>query len=308
LKGDDAMKARSILIVLLILAIGGGGGGYLYYDSVLTYTDNFTDCPIKAFRSTVTAPSAASQFATQQSYGSLENTEKCNKDCAHGNLTACAVYGLAVQYGVFVPKSDEEARDRYAAACEGGVDIGCGLSAYMDKIEADKKQAEAREAEKKAYAESVERVKAAKEEAALRKQQALDHFGGMGPMMSAAMVKYNSGNFHFLLYETPRLSQRHVFKGAEVPPEDLDLKAFLEAKYLNGTQGVKAEELLSLLDEFRTMGINQLRLDHFVENMEESKIPKNHKYYKAKYTFLYHLAEAEIPVLEEVEKKMTAMP
>jgi hypothetical protein len=302
------MKSKGVLIVLLILVIGGLGGGYLYYDSVLTYTDDFTDCPIKAFRAAVTEPAAAEKFAGQQSYGSLDNTEKCRKDCAHGNLTACAVYGLAVQFGVFVAKNEEEARDLFAQACEGGVDLGCGLSANMDKIEADKKQAAAKEAEKKAFAALVERVKAEKQNAQDRKQQALDHFGGAGPMLTAAMVKYNKGNFHFLLYETPRLSGRHTFKGAANLPEDMDLKAFLEAKYVNGPDGVKAEELLSLLEEFRTKGIDQLRLDHFVENVDEGKIPKTNKYFKAKYTFLYHLAEAEIPVLEEVEKKMTTVP
>ncbi len=298
---------KSIIMFAAILAVCGGIVFYLYYDTVLTYTDDYTDCPIKAFKAAVTDPSKGAGFATQQSYGSLENTEKCNMDCGHGNQTACAVYALAVQYGVFVPQSEQEAKDRYSQACEEGAKIACDLSAYIEKLKDDAKKALELEAEKAARAALLERVKLAKVEAENLKQEALDYYkGGTGPMTSAAMVKYNQGNFHYLLYEMPMLSGRHAFKGSEKMPPDMGLREFLEAKYVNGSWGVKAEELLALLEEFQTTGMAQLKLDHFVEDKEESDIPKNNKYFKAKYTFLYHLAEAEIPVLEETAKKMAS--
>lgn len=296
------MKTKVILVVLSLLMVGGAVGMYVYYDNVLRFQDDYTDCPVTAFRTAVTAPAQAAAFATEASYGSLSKTEKCSLDCKHGNPMACAVYGLALQEGIFVMQDRNDARNAYKRACDRGENIGCALATQVDQLVEEEQRKKAEAETKKKNAGKIAKVEEARQGAALRKKQALAHFNGVGPMLTEAMVKWQADNVKFLLYEKPMLSKMHQIPGPA--SKDLDFKAFVSSKYVNGTSGLKLDEMLEFFDKYRRLGVMQIRLDHYVEKKKESEIPKKHDYFRGKHTFLYHTAEVELGILETVKKRL----
>jgi hypothetical protein len=296
------MKAKVIIVVMVVLVGGLAAGGYFYYDLHLRFQDDYTDCPVKAFRTKVDSPADVDSFAKEETYGSLANTEKCSLDCRKGNAMACAVYGLAMQAGVFIMKSEEGSKEFYKKACDKGEDLGCALLKRVDELKEERARAKARAEEEKAKAEKVEAIQKVKQGAALRRQQALAHFkGSAGPMSTASMLKWHEDTVQFLLYDKPLLSKMHQLPGNF--EKGLGLKAFVTAKYLRGSEGLKMDLMKEFFDKFRRLGVKQIRLDHYVEKKKESEIPKNHDYFKGKHTFLYHVAEVELDILDAVEKE-----
>jgi hypothetical protein len=300
---EERMKIKIIVILFAVVVVGVPVGVYFLYNSYLRFQDDYTSCPVKAFRSAVTAPSAAGAFATQASYGSLENTEKCSLDCENGNTLACAVYGLALQEGIFLMKHETAAKTHFKRACDEGEPIGCGLATRMDELAAQKAAAEAEAALKKANAEKLVLVEKAKQGAALRQQQALKFFRNkMGVMQTPKMVAWYKDTVRFLLYEKPLLSQMHQIQGSGAMAKDLELEEFVTAKYVQGPQGLMLDEMLAFFNELRRLGVLQIRLDHYVEKKKESEIPKKHNYFRAKHTFLYRVGKVEHDILSHIEK------
>ena len=118
------MKVKIVVVVIVLLLLGGGLGFYFYYDSVLRFTDDFTDCPVADFRSSATSVDAATEWVTEQSLGSLKITERCSLDCLHGNHMACVLYGLAHEAGGEVRAVDGDGQDGVGRPARCGLPAG----------------------------------------------------------------------------------------------------------------------------------------------------------------------------------------
>ena len=116
------------------------------------------------------------------------------------------------------------------------------------------------------------------------------------------MMKWYADTSTFLLHDKPQLSKMHQLPGNY--PQDLDLKGFVNAKYRTGPAGLKLDLMAEFFEKFKRLGVKQIRLDHYVEKKKESEIPPKHDYFRAKHTFLYHVAEVELDILNAISKEL----
>ncbi|MCP4603878.1 MAG: hypothetical protein GY847_25720 [Proteobacteria bacterium] len=295
---------KKIIAVIVVALVGAGVGFYFYYSNHLRFTDAFTDCPVAAFRAQATSDDAAYGFVTETSLVSLSNTERCSLDCRHGNIMACVIYGLAMQKGIFVLKSDKESVKILDKACNKGEPLACKLADRAERMAEEKKKAEAEAAAKEANKKKLLKIAKAKGEALRLRHKALDHFGGRkGPMVSGSMLRWYNDTCKYLLYNKPLLSQMHQIPGVRVK-KGLSLKELIDAKYLSGEEGPNLELLGEFLAKFKRLGVMQIRLDYRVEKKKESEIKKTHGYFRAKHTFLYNAAGAELEIFGRIEKPL----
>lgn len=295
------MKARVIVGVLLLLLIGAGVGGYFYYDSNLKYTDDFTDCPVLAFRAAATTTDGAFGFATEANLIDLSHTERCSLDCKHGNHTACVVYGMAQHTGIFIMKDVDAAAETLKEACGHGETIGCDLETRVKEIAEAEKKAEAVAAAKEKYAAVSRELEKRKAEVGDVIARALAYNkGNKGPMTSNAMLGWYEGTVKYLLFDTPLLSQMHQIPGSRI--EKSGLKDFVTAKYMGGSQKPDIDKINEFFEKFMRLGVQQIKLDYRVEKKKESDLPRQHKFFKAKHTFLYNAGKVELEILEILEK------
>jgi TPR repeat protein len=297
------MRSRIIVVAASLVLLGTAGAGYWYYDTQLRFTDGFTACPVLAFREAATDAGAAAGFVTEANMVSLAITERCGLDCRKGNRTACVVYGLALERGVFVMQRETEARDIYKQACGKGEALGCELEAgILDGIHQREKQAAAatlREASKDVLAAIGKR----KAEVGRVMRTALDHFGGREePMTAGTMRKWYEGTEHYLLYEKPLLSQFH--KTGQALGQELALEEFVLAKYMGGQTAPDYYKVNEFFEKLMRLGVMQIKLDYRVERKQERDIPPRHGYWKAKHAFLYNVGRVEISVLDTIDKEI----
>jgi len=99
-----------------------------------------------------------------------------------------------------------------------------------------------------------------------------------------------------------------------VKDEEHVIKRCLESiyKYIDrydisdtGSTDKTKEIIKEFFDEFKRLGVLQIRLDYYVERKKESQIPKRHGYFKAKHTFLFHVAEVELEIYEFLESALS---
>ncbi|MCP4679680.1 MAG: hypothetical protein GY854_30150 [Deltaproteobacteria bacterium] len=295
------MKKVIIIVVVLFLA---GGGGFYYYSNYLRFTDDFTDCPVTAFRGAATSTESAIGFVTEDALVSLSFTEKCSLDCRNDNVMACVLYGLAMHKGVFVVQSDKESTSMLKRACDKGESLGCQFLEWGEKKAAEKAKAEAEAAAREANKEALEIIAKARGEAKRLRHEATKHFkGGTGPMLSASMLKWYNDTCDYLLYDKPLLSQMHRIPGVQVG-KGLGFKEFVEAKYLGGEGKPDVKLVKEFLDKFKRLGVMQIKLDYRVEKKKERDLKKTHGYFRAKHTFLYNEADVETQIFEALEKAL----
>jgi len=296
------MKAKVIIVVIILLLAGGGGGFYFYYNSVLRFTDGFTDCPVADFRVAATSADAAVAFVSEQSLVSLAITERCSLDCTNDNHMACVLYGLAKQEGVYVMKSDEESRDNFRKACDRGVALGCDLEKRAaEKVEQAEKAA-AREKARESFKEVLQAIEESKRNIGGVMKDALAFFGGnTGPMQGGRMLKWYEGTVSYLLFDKPGLSRMHQVPGMG-KLKKTGLKDFVLTKYMGGKQEPDYLMIKEFFEKLMRLGVGQIKLDERVEKKKESDLPKRHPYFRAKHTFLYNAGETHLEIIEEVEK------
>lgn len=281
-------------------------GGWLYYDNVLRFTDDFTDCPVAAFRAEAKNADAAVELATEERFGSLAEIERCSLDCEHGNHLACALYGVALEKGVFVMESEERAREMYARACGRGEALGCELEARLVETAEERERAAARERAREESAGVLARIERRKAEVGRVMRAALEHFGGSDRGMTrGGMLKWYRGTIRYLLYDKPLLSQFHS-TGTGDGEEQLGLKDFVLAKYLGGQAEPDVERIEEFFEKLMRLGVRQIRLDYRVENKKDSEIPASSRYWKAMHTFLYNAGQVELEILEMLEGEIRA--
>jgi len=293
---------KKVVIIVVILLVVGGGGFYYCYNAHLRFTDAYTDCPVAAFRAQATSADSAANFVTEESLGSLQNTEKCSVDCRHDNKMACVLYGLAVEKGVFTVQSESESQSILSKACSQGETLACDLEQRAKRLKEEKEKELADEARKEANKSKLLLIGKEKGGAVQRKTAAVAHFkGGTGAMKTPAMKGWYEDTIQYLLYDKPALYQMHKIPGVQVK-KGLELKEFIENQYLSGDGEPDIEMIKAFLDKFKRLGVMQIRLDYYVEKKKESEIKKTHGYFRAKHTFLYHVAEVELELLERLEK------
>lgn len=295
------MKLKIVIVVIVLVLAGAGGGFYFYYDSTLRFTDSFTDCPVVAFRTAATDPESAIAFVTEESMTSLKITERCGLDCDHKNNMACVIYGIAKQEGVFVVESPEESQEVLDKACNRGEALACQLEEHArTKVEQEAKAA-AQAAERAKYKDVLRELERARINAKQVVGEALAYNNGnAGPMVSGAMTKWYTGTMRYLLYDKPSLYQFHKTGVAvtEKPP----LKEFVLAKYMGGETEPNFTLVKEFFEKFMRLGIQQIKLDYYVEKKKESDLPKKHGYFRAKHCFLYNAGQTYIEVLDLIEK------
>jgi hypothetical protein len=295
------MKLKIIIIVLVLLLGGAGIGGYFYYDSVLRFTDDFTDCPVLAFRAAATTPEAAVGFVSEASMSSLKITERCSLDCMNGNHMACVIYGIAQQEGVFVVQSASGSQETLSKACNRGESLACQLEQHAkDKAEQEAKAVAVAAAREK-FKGTLRDISKARDKVGRVIADALGYYSGnKGPMVSGSMTKWYTGTARYLLYDKPSLSQMHKLdspvKGK--PP----LKEFVLTKYMGGTTEPNFGLIQEFFEKFMRLGVQQIKLDYYVEKKKESQIPKRHGYFRAKHCFLYNAGQVYLEVIELLEK------
>jgi hypothetical protein len=295
------MKLKIIIVVIVLVLAGAGGGFYYYYDSHLRFTDSFTECPVVAFRGAANDPQSALDFVTEESLKSLKITEKCGLDCTHKNHMACVIYGIAKKKGVFVVDSPSESQEVLNKACNRGEAMACQLEEHARKqVEDEAKAAAVAEAREKfkGILRELEKARANAKEVI---GEALAYNGGReGPMVSGAMRKWYGNTEQYLLYDKPSLYQFHQTGIAvkEKPP----LKNFVLAKYMGGEQEPNFNLIKEFFEKFMRLGVQQIKLDYYVEKKKESEIPKKHGYFRAKHCFLYNSGQTYLEILEMLEK------
>lgn len=295
------MKVKIIVVAIILLLLGGGLGFYLYYDSVLRFTDGYTDCPVADFRSSATSADAATEWVTEQSMGSLKIAERCSLDCLHGNHMACVLYGLAQQKGTHLMKDLEGSGKTLQKACDRGETIACDLVSRALEIANAAKKAEAVEAARLANKETTDSINKRKGEIGHVISAALEHFNGhSGPMKTGGMMKWYKNTVKYLLFDTPLLSQMHQVPGSRI--EKSGLKDFISAKYMGGSQKPNFNLINEFFQKLMRLGVQQIRLDYHVEKKKESAIPKNSGYFRAKHTFLYNVGQVELEILDVLLK------
>jgi hypothetical protein len=299
-------KKLIIICIMAVVLIGGAGVGYyFYYDSVLRFSDDHTVCPVKAFRVAATSPKGAMEFVTTESMGSLTITGQCGLACDHDNTMACALYGIALQKGVHVMKSLKDAKKAFKRGCDKRESLACQLDSQASEYDEAQKRAKAEAKAKEANRDVLREIAKAKSQAAQRMQRALAHFNGRkGPMISPSMLEWHADNVQYLLYDKPYLATKHKVPGFQVK-KGQGLKALVVSKYTGGEKKPDFELIKKFLDTFKRYGINQIRLDYRVEKKKETDIPKKHGYFRAKHTFLYHVAEAELEIFELLESTLS---
>jgi hypothetical protein len=297
------MRARIIIVAVVVLLLGAAGAGYWYWDTQLRFTDDFTDCPVLAFRAAATDAEAAAGFVTEANLKSLALTERCGLDCRKGNRTACVLHGLALERGVFVMQRETEAREIYKQACARGEPLGCELEArILESIDRRERQAAA-DALREASKDTLAAIGKRKAEVGKVMGAALAHFGGKdGPMKTGAMRKWYQGTERYLLYEKPLLSQFH--KTGLALGQELPLEEFVHAKYLGSQSGPDFARVNEFFEKLMRLGVMQIKLDYRVERKQEREIPPKHGYWKAKHTFLYSVGEIELAILDLIEKEI----
>ncbi len=299
---------KKVIISIVVVLVLAGGGGFYYYNNYLRFTDDFTDCPVTAFRAVGTSCDAAAGFVTEDALVSLSVTEKCSIDCRHDNVMACVLYGLAMYKGVFVMQSDKESASMLKRACDKGESLGCRLVEWNEKKAAEKAKIEAEAQAREANKEALEIIAKAKREAERLRHGATKYFkGGTGPMLSASMLKWHSDTCDYLLYDKPLLSQMHRIPGVKVD-KGLGLGEFVEAKYLSGEGKPDVTLVKEFLDKFKRLGVMQIKLDYRVEKKKERDLKKTHGYFRAKHTFLYNEADVETQIYETIEKALVGSP
>jgi len=295
------MKVKIIIVVVVLILAAGGGGFYYYYDSTMRFTDSFTDCPVIAFRQAATDPESAIGFVTEEAMGSLKVTERCGLDCTHDNYMACVLYGIAKQKGVFVVDSPDESQEVLNKACNHGEALACQLEEHArNKV--------AQEAKDKAVAEAREKYKEVLRELDKARANAKDvvaealayNNGREGPMVSGPMTKWYSGTMNYLLYDKPSLYQFHQ-TGVAIK-ERPALKEFVLAKYMGGEQEPNFNLIKEFFEKYMRLGIQQIKLDYYVEKKKESEIPQKHGYFRAKHCFLYNSGQTYLEILDLLEK------
>ena len=295
------MKVKIIVVVIVLLLLGGGLGFYFYYNSVLRFTDDFTDCPVAGFRSSATSVDAATGWVTEESMGSLKITERCSLDCLHGNHMACVLYGLAQQKGVPLMKDLEGSGETLQKACDRGETLGCDLVSRAVTMATAAEKAKAVEAARAASKEVTDAINKRKGEIGHVINAALGHFNGnSGPMKTGGMMKWYTGTVKYLLFDTPLLSQMHQVPGSKI--EKSGLKDFVLAKYMGGSQKPDFSLTNKFFQKLMRLGVQQIKLDYHVEKKRESKIPRNSGYFRAKHTFLYNVAQVEMEILDVLLK------
>lgn len=293
---------KKVIIIIVVLLVLGGGGFYFFYNNHLRFTDAYTDCPVAAFRNQATSADSAAQFVTEANLGSLKNTEKCSVDCRHDNKMACVLYGLAVGEGIFTVKSEDESESILSKACTQGETLACDLNERAKRVKQEREAKEAEEARREANKGKLITIGKEKGSAVKRKNDAVAHFkGGTGYMTRNSMVGWYEDTVMYLLYDKPALYQMHKIPGVKIE-KGLGLKEFIEANYLSGEGDPDIEKIKAFLDKFKRLGVMQIRLDYYVEKKKESQIKKTHGYFRAKHTFLWHVAKMELELLERLEK------
>ena len=295
------MKLKIVIVVIVLLLAGGGGGFYFYYDSHLRFTDSFTDCPVTAFRQAATDPESAIGFVTEQSLPSLKITERCGLDCDHKNYMACVIYGIAKQKGVFVVESPEESQEVLDKACNHGEALACQLEEHARNKVAEEAKAAAQDEERAKYKDVLRELERARNNVKQVIGEALAYNNGReGPMVSGSMTKWYTGTMRYLLYDKPSLYQFHKTGVAvtEKPP----LKEFVLAKYMGSETEPNFDLLKEFFEKFMRLGIQQIKLDYYVEKKKESDLPKKHGYFRAKHCFLYNSGQTYLEILEMLEK------
>ncbi|HUT79498.1 MAG TPA: hypothetical protein VM285_17510 [Polyangia bacterium] len=297
------MRGRIIIVAIVVLLLGALGVGYWYYDTQLRFTDEFTDCPVLAFRAAAADADAAAGFVTEANMKSLAITERCGLDCRKGNRTACVIHGLALERGVFVMQRETEARDIYEQACGKGEPLGCELEArILDIIHRRERQAAA-DALREASKDTLVAIDKRKIEVGRVMRTALDYFGGKEePMTTGTMRKWYKGTEHYLLYEKPLLSQFH--KTSQALGQELPLEEFVLAKYMGGQTALDYSKVNEFFEKLMRLGVMQIKLDYRVERKQERDIPAKNRYWKAKHTFLYNVGQVELAVLATIEKEI----
>jgi len=292
---------KAIIVIVVLLLIGGGVGAFLYYDKVLQYTDDFTSCPVLAFRAAATSADGAVGFLTEANMVDLSSTERCSLDCKHGNGMACTLYGLAQQKGIFMLVDAEGSSETLQHACDKGETLACELETRAKDLAAAARKAEATEAAKAKYAQVLADLQRRKGEVGQVIAEALQYFGGnKGPMTTSSMLGWYSGTVRYLLFEAPLLSQMHQLPGSKI--EKSGLKDFVLAKYMGGAQRPDVEKIQEFFAKFMRLGVQQIKLDYRVEKKSEGALPKRHQFFKAKHTFLYNAGQVELEILELLEK------
>ncbi len=295
------MKVKIIVVVIVLLLLGGGLGFYFYYNSVLRFTDDFTDCPVADFRSSATSVDTATGWVTGESMGSLKITERCSLDCLHGNHMACVLYGLAQQKGVHLMKDLEGSGKTLQKACDRGETLGCDLVSRAVTMATAAEKVKAVEAARAANKEVTDAINKRKGEIGHVINAALGHFNGnSGPMKTGGMMKWYTGTVKYLLFNTPLLSQMHQIPGSKI--EKSGLKDFVLAKYMGGSQKPDFSLTNKFFQKLMRLGVQQIKLDYHVEKKRESKIPRNSGYFRAKHTFLYNVAQVEMEILDVLLK------
>lgn len=295
------MKAKVIAIAVVLVLAGAGVGGYLYYDTVLRYTDDFTDCPVLAFRAAASSADAAFEFATEENLVDLARTERCSLDCRNGNHMACVLYGLAQHKGIYILEDVEAAADTLKEACGHGEALACDLETRVKEMAEEKIRAEAVAEARKKYAAVLVDLEKRKAEVGDVIARALAYNNGSKrPMTTSAMLGWYEGTVKYLLFDTPLLSQMHQVPGSKI--EKSGLKDFVLAKYMGGSNKPDIDKINEFFEKFMRLGVQQIRLDYRVEKKKESDIPKRSSYFKAKHTFLYNAGQVELEVLEMIEK------
>jgi len=293
------MKAKLIILILIVLSVAGGG--YFYYQNVLRFTDDFTDCPVKAFRNSATNPDAALNFVTESSMGSLATTERCSLDCTNGNYMACVLYGAAQQKGVFLMQDIKQADQTLQKACDRGEVLACDLQKRAAEKAAAQAKEEARLAAKEKYKDLLNDISKSKSETGKIIAAALAYFNGSkNPMMKSGLLKWYNSTVNYLLFEGPNLSVMHQIPGAKI--EKGGLEEFVQAKYMSGKQKPDYKLINEFFQKFMRLGVQQIKLDYHVEKKKENDLPKHHGFFRAKHTFLYHAGQSRLVILDALEK------
>jgi hypothetical protein len=295
------MKLKIAIIVLVVILVGAGGGFYWYYDSHLRFTDSFTDCPVTAFRAAATSPESAIGFVTEESMKSLQITERCGLDCAHDNYMACVIYGIAKQEGVFVVDSPSESQEVLDKACNHGESLACQLEEHAREQAEEAVRAKAVAEAREKYKNTIRELEKSRINVKQVVAEALAYNKGReGPMVSGPMTKWYLGTVRYLLYEKPSLYQFHQtgVSVKEKPP----LKEFVLAKYMGGEQEPNFGLIKEFFEKMLRLGIQQIKLDYFVEKKKESDLPARHGYFRAKHCFLYNAGNTYLEILDLLEK------
>ncbi len=297
------MKKPIVAIVALLVV--GTGAGYFYYQTVLRY-DDYTDCPVLAFRAAASSTEAAASFVTEQALGSLAIAGQCGLDCDHGNHMACVIYGLAQQKGIFLFKSPKDAQKTFKRACDRGEALACQFEGRARDLKDQEKQAAAQAKRRQANAQTLRELGQAKRRASTQIKHAIAHFNGnKGPMVSAKMVKWYEGTCRYLLYDKPYLAGHHKNTGAPTP-KGAKLKEFVLAKYTGGEREPSFELIDAFFTAFKRAGIAQIKLDYRVEYKKDSELPKSHGYFRAKHAFLFNVGNVELEVYELLESSLAS--